>query len=932
MNLILAIFKRNFFSYFANPTGYVFICGFVLVSGFAAFWSHEFFNANLANLDQLNKVLPFIMLGFVPAITMSIWAEERRQGTDELLLTLPAGDLHVVLGKYLAAVAIFTVSLLFSLSNVFVLIRLGNPDAGLLLTTYLGYWFVGIAMLAIGMVASFLTANLTVGFVLGVALNAPLVFAANADVIISDGALVQSIRQWSISAMFADFARGVISLASVAYFLSLTVIGLYLSMVLIGRRHWITGRGGKGGAGASGGGGSMWGHFAVRAFSVLIIAIGLSFIFRIHDVRVDASSEKLSSLSPRSIDLLSTLGDRRMSIEAFISPESEVPEGYIQTRLNLLNTLNEIQKRSNGKVAVRIFETDKFKPEKTIAQQRYEIVARTVYMQERGQMKQYDLFLGVAINSGLDKKVIPFFDRGVPTEYELIGAIVSLSRQNNRKTIGVVRTDAQLMGQTNPMAMFGGGGNAPAEQIIVELRKQYEVLEVDPSGAIENRYDALLVVQPSSLEQPQLENLIAAIRRGIPTAIFEDPQPILAYQGGRVPPPPGTLEPRRPPQMDPMMMRMGMQPPMPGPKGNLNDLWEVLGCSIPVTKKTKIDDDDNPRSIEVIDIVWQDFNPFPRASTLDSEVVFIGEGGGAWAEEKDPITRGLNYVMFPFAGRIVKTLDRKESNKVSFTPLAVTGATAGTVDTSELFEESPMGGRSIKEDRKRQIGKEPMVLAVRLQGRPDDESASINVVLVSDSDLFASWFFGHRDTGADERMPFFFDVDNVTFALNIVDSLAGEDSFFEIRSRRRVHRTLTAFEKSTETARKKTQEENAQAGAKFEEKLDEIKKQGRARLMDLAKERMAGDIDDRQFAIKRSAAEEQLNLVLAVEQERLRLIRDEQVEKAESDLELSIRRIQNSEKRLAVFLPPILPALIALVVFGWRRSRELEGAVKSRVR
>jgi len=616
-----------------------------------------------------------------------------------------------------------------------------------------------------------------------------------------------------------------------------------------------------------------------------------------------------------------------MSIEAFISPESEVPEGYIQTRLNLLNTLNEIQKRSNGKVAVRIFETDKFKPEKTIAQQRYDITARTVYMQERGQIKQYDLFLGVAINSGLDKKVIPFFDRGVPTEYELIGAIVSLSRQNNRKTIGVVKTDAQLMGQTNPMAMMGGGSNTPAEQFITELRKQYEVLEVDPSAPIENRYDALLVVQPSSLEQPQLDNLVAAIKRGIPTAIFEDPQPILAYGGGRTPPPPGTLEPRRPQQMDPMMMRMGMQPQAPGPKGKLSTLWDAIGAEIPVQKKKSIDDSDQPQSADVIDIVWQDFNPFPRASTLDNEVVFVGKGGGTWASN-DPITKDLNYVMFPFAGTIVP----RAGSKLSFTALATTGTNGGTVDTGELFEESPMGGRAIKEDRKRAIGKEPYVLAARIQGKASAESAKINVVLVSDSDLFASWFFGHRDTGADERMPFFFDVDNVTFALNIVDSLAGEDSFFEIRSRRRVHRTLTAFEKSTETARKQTLEENTQATAKFEEKLEEIQKQGQQRILDLAKERMTGDIDDRQFAIKRDAAEEQLSRVLTVERERLRLIRDERVEKAESDLELSIRRIQNSEKRLAVFLPPILPLIIALIVFGWRRSRELEGAVKSRVR
>ena len=195
-NVLKSIFQRDFVSYFSSTTGYVFICVFVVLSALATFWPPEFFATNLANLDQLSRWLPFIMLVFIPAITMSIWAEEQRQGTDELLLTSPASDLDVVLGKYLAGVAIFTVSLMFSAFSIFLMFKygLGDPDPGLFVSTYIGYWFIGAAMISIGMVASFLTDNLTVGFILGTLFNLPLALFGVSDWFLKNPTIAAFVR------------------------------------------------------------------------------------------------------------------------------------------------------------------------------------------------------------------------------------------------------------------------------------------------------------------------------------------------------------------------------------------------------------------------------------------------------------------------------------------------------------------------------------------------------------------------------------------------------------------------------------------------------------------------------------------------------------------------------------------------------------------
>ena len=674
-NVISAIFRRNFFSYFANPTGYVFICVFVLLSSFAAFWPNEFFNSNLANLDQLNKYLPYILLVFIPAITMSIWADERRQGTDELLLTIPANDFDVVIGKYLAAVAIFTVALVFSLfCNFVVLAWLGSPDFGLFLATYIGYWFVGLAMLAIGMVASFLTGNLTVGFVLGALFNAPLAFAASADVILPQQAAL-SVKSWSLESQFRDFGRGVISLSSVAFFLLIVAAMLYLSMLLIGRRHW---QGGKDGS-------SMAGHYFVRAVALVLAAVGLVLIAERFDRRVDISVERLSSLSPQTRKLIADIDPKHaVRIDAYVSPV--VPESYVQTRLNLLAALREFEALDRNKIEVAIHDTEPLSENAERAEQQFGISGRPVTSQTRGAVTRDEIYLGLAVTSGLNKVVIPYLNRGIPVEYELARSIATVA-DAKRKRLGVLTTDAKMFGGFDQQTFRP----TPEEPLIEELKKQYEVVQVSPDAPINEKYDVLLAIQPSSLSQEQMNNFIDVVRRGQSTAIFEDPFPLFAHGV------PATSAEKQP-QGNPMM-QMGQRPM---PKGSIQPLWELLGVDFSANQ-----------------VVWQEYNPFKKFLEFPKEFDFVDTGLDANRvfNQKNAISSGLQMLLFVFPGYIQKL----NSSQLAFEDLVQTGTDTGTVAYDQILMPSffGSGGGLNPQPRRIPTGHE-YTMAAWIHGKPKD--------------------------------------------------------------------------------------------------------------------------------------------------------------------------------------------------------------------
>ena len=905
-NVLRAVFSRNFVSYFANPTGYVFICVFVLLSSFAAFWPFEFFNSNLANLDQLNKVFPFIMLIFIPAITMSVWAEERRIGTDELLLTIPAGDFDIVLGKYLAALAIYSVSLAFSMFCNFIMLAwlsMAQLDVGLFMGTYFGYWLVGVAMLAVGMIASFLTQNLTIGFILGAVFNAPLVFAVTSDAIFGPK-WARLVKEWSIGEQFGDFGRGMLSLSGVTYFVAIMAVMLYLSMVFIGRRHWARGRDWH----------IMACHFLVRTVSLGVLAVCAITLFYHFDVRLDATSAKLSSLSSETRTLLKELDPQRpVQIEAFVSPD--VPESYVQARLDLLQMLRELRARGGGKVSVLINETERFSEEAARAERRYNIRPRRVVSLRRGAMAEDYIFMGVAFTSGLEKVTLPFVDRGIPVEYELVRSICTITQQK-RKKVGILQTDAQLFGQFNMQTM----SSSPNWPIIAELEKMYEVVRIDPSAPITEDLDALLAVQPSSLTQEQMTNFIAAVRQGIPTAIFEDPFPGFASQV------PATSAPKRPPGgMNPMMRQ---QAP---PKGNIIELWNMLGVDFSANQ-----------------IVWQNYNPYPKLGHLPNELVFIGggEGGKGSFNQEHNVSSGLELLLFPFAGSVTKL----NSSPLTFDALVRTGDGAGIVRYDDMMQMSPFGPRGLNPNRNRIPANESYVLAAQIQGtvpaampeshppeenKPEGEKpqeTEVNVIVIADIDMLHREFFMLREQGANPEVGVDFQFDNVTFVLNALDVLAGDERFVSVRKRRPKHYTLQRIDERVEAARRATAEMRNEQQEQFKEAQQKTQ-QDLDKAMDELRKRMQEEKLDEQEILRRvmvAMKNGQRQSDTRVEQ--LRTQMERKLNEIETEQAVTIRQVQDRYKFWAVALPPIPPLIVAVFVFFLRRSREREGVSRSRLR
>jgi ABC-2 type transport system permease protein len=238
MRTVGIIMRRELASYFATPLAYVYILIFLLLANVFTFYLGGFYELGQADLGPFFGFIPFLYLFLIPAIAMKLWAEERKSGSIELLMTQPVTLWDAVLGKFLAAWLFTGIALALTFPLWLTVNYLGKPDNGTILAAYVGSFLLAGGFLAVGSCMSALTRNQVVAFILGVVVCFVLVMAGFPMVIDvfrtwAPLSLVEAIASLSFLTHFQSIAKGVIDLRDLLYFAMLIGLFLYATAIAL---------------------------------------------------------------------------------------------------------------------------------------------------------------------------------------------------------------------------------------------------------------------------------------------------------------------------------------------------------------------------------------------------------------------------------------------------------------------------------------------------------------------------------------------------------------------------------------------------------------------------------------------------------------------------------------------------------------------------
>jgi ABC-2 type transport system permease protein len=886
---VRAVMGRQLGSLLGNPLGYVFILAFVLACGTSLFLfnADKYFARNIADLAPLYAAMPFFLMVLLPALAMGAWASERDLGTEEHLLTLPLSVLDAVLGKFLAVAAYFTLALVCSLANVGVLMWLGQPDYGLVAANYIGWWLAGLVLASASILASALVSLPAIAFVIGALFSGLVVWVAGR-------------ADW-----FDAFNRGVVQLGSVGAALALIIGFLGLAVFQLSARRW-----------RPGGGGLVVAHILSLVFGLVLLG-NLARVAHRGGVDLDTTQEGLSSISATSAGILTALPGQ-VVITAFISKDLpadlELKAKELETRLNAIA-------RASSAVKVQIHRpADALDKAGEMATKEFGLRPRKVIADTVTGREFNEVFLGAAVANGSRTQVIEHFDPGLSVEYELVRAIRSVSVEQ-KKVLGVATTDLEINGSGFD---YMSGQMSKSWEVVEEWKKQYEVRPVNLDAPVPAEIAVLVVPQPSTLTQPQIEQLHDYIWAGRPTFILEDPLPYFSVAQGRQ-----DLIPSQPKKS------AGQQPGQPpaedGPrKGDIRPLWKALG----------LDFDEGA-------VAWSSFNPSAAFRGLIPPN-FVWTNRTLKGVQDGAATTGVNSLLLPFPGAMTVATDKAAGLTVTPLVTAVPGVTWGKDMTAELADRDFMGRFAMKEPKRRYIANTATpALMVEITGimpsawpRAAAEAKAeegkeiekkvglpsakpVHVIVISDIDCINDEFFQfYRNTGnrfKEDEMKFLLELRNVQLAANAVDALFNDTEFLALRSRRAERRPLAALEAQLAKTESKVREniQSAESDAQFA-----IDKANADLQSAVAKIDERDDLDDNAKAHEKQKVQMRESRKVELQINELNQDKERKIRDARIEQRRAVTQARSTVQTLAIAVPALLLVLLIIVVFINRMAAE----------
>ena len=858
MKNIKAVFKREFKAYFDSPVAYVFLTAFLVLAGFLTFGVAMFFERRQADLTPFFFWHPWVYLLLVPAATMGVWADERRNGTAELLLTLPVTITEVLVGKFLAAWSFVGIGLALTFPVALTAGYLGSPDWGAVFCGYLGSLLLSGAAVAIGVFASTLSRSSVVGFVVSLALVFLLLIIGFDPVIGAVAAwgvptaITDSVASCSLLSHFEAMRKGVVDFADIGYYFAMMVFMLAAAKTVTDGRR-----------GASKGVVGLVLVGAIAASSVVILAN--------LPLRCDMTAENLYTLSKGSKAVLGQLTED-VTLKYYVSSSSaEMPMALKTYAQQVGNILKEYERAGGGRLVVEEYDP---KPDSDAEEwaQRYGVEPQT-----GGNPFGQGIYFGVVAVCGDREETLGVLSPRTEStlEYDLTRLVTRVAWPE-RPVVGVMTSLPDVLGgQMNPMMMQMGQRPPQGWAAFSELAKDYDVRTVEPDAEkIDDDVKTLVVVHPKNLSDKALYAIDQFVLRGGKLVACVDPFSIKDMQSSRS-------------QQNPMMGQMGGDGP--STLGKLFDAWGVkfeegkISCDLEAA--TKLNN---------------------GQGGVESNPAFLSLGT-ANMDKGDLIVADLTNVMFPFAGAF--TFEKKDMD-ISFEPV-ITTSKDNSCSTDKMAMQYG-GMKDMVPDGKERI------LAARLSGTfktafpkgPDgtnDVSKALaegkgNVLLFADSDFLADDFCVRMMRTPFGSIPQLIN-ENLTLFSNAMEQFAGREELIGVRSRGASDRPFTVVNELEAEATKKWQAREAA----FQEELQQTQQ----RLSALQKEKKGGE----RFILSKEQQDEIVKLRKSQAETR------KQLKNVRKELTADIDSLGLRLKIINIALVPVLVVLFGLLRGYLRRKR-----------